>query len=205
MPAIPTVSVQDLEALEKYLISDYGPENGMGLSDLDGFLTAVIVGPELIIPSEWLPAVWGHEEAQFSDQRQADRVVGIIMRLYNHIAAGLNREPPRVDPLLLFNPDDRAIVSDWCAGFLDAIKLRPASWLPLIRDSSNNHGVSTILALGGEPEDYHLLGMRGRPPRGQAFARLSDQAAGSLADDVIAIRDYWRAVAATQDAGVTKH
>jgi uncharacterized protein len=74
MTATPVVSIEDLEALEKYLISDDSPENGMGLSDLDGFLIAVIVGPELIIPSEWLPAVWGHEEAQFSDQRQAEPI-----------------------------------------------------------------------------------------------------------------------------------
>ena len=118
------------------------------------------------------------------------------MALYNQIAVGLDRQPPHVDPLFLFTPDDRAIVSDWCAGFLDAIKLRPAHWRPLMRDQSNNHGVTTIMALGGEPEDYRLLGMRGRPGRGRAFAQLSDQAADSLADDVIAIRDYWRNVAA---------
>ena len=31
------------------------PDDSMGLSDLDGFLTGIAVGPELILPSEWLP------------------------------------------------------------------------------------------------------------------------------------------------------
>lgn len=30
----------------------------MMFSDLDGFLTAVAIGPKLIMPSEWLPHVW---------------------------------------------------------------------------------------------------------------------------------------------------
>ena len=36
----------DLKALDEYLISDDSPENCMQLSDLDGFLTAIVVGPE---------------------------------------------------------------------------------------------------------------------------------------------------------------
>ncbi len=38
----------DLKALDEYLMSDESPENCMQLSDLDGFLTAIVVGPELI-------------------------------------------------------------------------------------------------------------------------------------------------------------
>jgi uncharacterized protein len=33
-------------------MSDHAPDNCMGLSDLDGFLTGIVVGPELILPSE---------------------------------------------------------------------------------------------------------------------------------------------------------
>jgi uncharacterized protein len=42
----------DLDALADYLVSDHAPDNSMGLSDVDGFLTGVVVGPELILPSE---------------------------------------------------------------------------------------------------------------------------------------------------------
>ena len=35
----------DLDALDDYLMSDHAPDDSMGLSDLDGFLTGVIVGP----------------------------------------------------------------------------------------------------------------------------------------------------------------
>ena len=37
----------------------------MLLSDLDGFLTGIAIGPEVVMPSEWLPQVWGGDEPVF--------------------------------------------------------------------------------------------------------------------------------------------
>ena len=37
--------------LSEYLDSDLSLDDCMGLSDLDGFLTGVVVSPELIMPS----------------------------------------------------------------------------------------------------------------------------------------------------------
>jgi uncharacterized protein len=39
-----------LEELARYLVSDLSPDDCFGLSDLDGFLTGIVVGPELITP-----------------------------------------------------------------------------------------------------------------------------------------------------------
>jgi uncharacterized protein len=44
-------------------MSDHNTDDSMGLSDLDGFLTGVVVGPELILPTKWLPVIWGGGEA----------------------------------------------------------------------------------------------------------------------------------------------
>jgi hypothetical protein len=45
-------AIIDLRELNRYLNSDLSPDDCMGLSDLDGFLTAIVIGPELIMPSE---------------------------------------------------------------------------------------------------------------------------------------------------------
>ena len=55
----------DIEALDSYLLSDLSPDECMMLSDLDGFLAGIVVGPELILPSEWLTVIWGGGEPQF--------------------------------------------------------------------------------------------------------------------------------------------
>src|SRR4051794_36940120 len=60
-----SVSDADLDLLDAYLLSDQSPPECMLLSDLDGFLTGIAIGPEVVMPSEWLPHVWGGEEPVF--------------------------------------------------------------------------------------------------------------------------------------------
>jgi uncharacterized protein len=66
----------------------------MQLSELDGFLTGIAIGPELVMPSEWLPAVWGGEEPVFEDEAQARTVLGAIMGRYNEILRVLDTDWP---------------------------------------------------------------------------------------------------------------
>ena len=62
-----------LKALERRLDALGG--EAMMLSELDGLLTGLIVCPDLIMPHEWLPLVWGDEEdveeLVFDSQSQA--------------------------------------------------------------------------------------------------------------------------------------
>jgi uncharacterized protein len=45
----------NLEEPDAFLMSDRAPEDSTQLSDLDGFLAGIAIGPELIMPSEWVP------------------------------------------------------------------------------------------------------------------------------------------------------
>jgi hypothetical protein len=74
----------DLEMLDGFLLSESALPNGMALSDLDGFLTGIAVRPELVMPSEWLPVIWGGEEPAFADQDEAQAVLGAVMGRYGH-------------------------------------------------------------------------------------------------------------------------
>src|SRR5271155_2800765 len=75
----------DIDALEAFLESDRAPPDTMNLSELDGFLHGVAVGPELVLPSEWLPIVWGGETSNLADIGEAKIVLGSIMGRYNEI------------------------------------------------------------------------------------------------------------------------
>ena len=120
----------DLDALDAFLLSERAPEDGMGLSDLDGFLAGIVVGPELILPSEWLPVVWGGAEPAFEGAEEARSVLGTIMGRYNEIVRALDAAPGDLDPVFWEGPDGRPILTDWAAGFLDAVALRPSAWAP---------------------------------------------------------------------------
>ena len=95
----PTPDPIDLDALDDYLMSDNSPGDCMGLSDLDGFLTGIVVGPELILPSEWLPMIWGGERPEFTTEAEMRTVIGTIMGRYNEIVACFNDDPDDLDPI----------------------------------------------------------------------------------------------------------
>jgi uncharacterized protein len=142
----------DLDALDDYLISDHAPDSSMGLSDLDGFLTGVVVGPELIMPGEWLPVIWGGTEPEFETEDQMQIILGTIMGRYNEIAACFNSDPGEFDPIFWEGPEGEVIASDWAGGFLDAVALRTQAWRPLIEDDRAGILIMPILLLSGDAQ-----------------------------------------------------
>jgi uncharacterized protein len=62
----------------------------MNLEELDGLFAALIVGPEVVPPSEYLPAVFGGEMSQTCEcdgLEEANDILGLLMRHWNGIAA----------------------------------------------------------------------------------------------------------------------
>ena len=133
----------DLDALDDYLMSDHAPDDSMGLSDLDGFLTGVVIGPELIPPSEWLPVIWGGEEPEFETGVEMRTVLGTIMGRFIS-------EPIDCDPILWEGPESEVIASDWAGGFLDAVALRPTAWEPLIEHHQGRMMMMPLLLFNGD-------------------------------------------------------
>jgi yecA family protein len=103
----------------------------MLLEELDGFIAGLLVCPELIMPSEWLPVVWGSEgdEPAFDSLDHANRVLGLVMEHYNGVARTLNERPDCYGPLFAFDERHNDILWElWIVGFEKAVKLRPAAW-----------------------------------------------------------------------------
>ncbi|UPT62996.1 MAG: UPF0149 family protein [Hyphomonadaceae bacterium JAD_PAG50586_4] len=83
----------NLAMLDAFL-ADRAENDGLMLCDLDGFLTAIAIGPELILPSEWFPLIWGINEPAFESADDAQKVLGAVMDRYNAILVALARDPP---------------------------------------------------------------------------------------------------------------
>jgi uncharacterized protein len=74
----------DLEQLSSFLLSLPDDHEPMLMEELDGFLAGIVVCPEMILPSQWLPHVWSEtanpEHAPvFDDLKQARTITGLIM------------------------------------------------------------------------------------------------------------------------------
>ncbi len=53
---------EEFDELEQFLNHDSGLDVPMSLSEIDGLLTAVLIGPVFPPPSQWIPLVWGDGE-----------------------------------------------------------------------------------------------------------------------------------------------
>jgi uncharacterized protein len=174
-----------------YLLSDQSPPECMLLSDLDGFLTGIAIGPEVVMPSEWLPQVWGGDEPVFDDHVQASAILGTIMDRYNMIlrdtAAGA------FGPLFWETQDGTVIAADWAEGFMQAVALRLDAWEPLMRSRRHGRLLFPILALCADEHGDSALGLE--PDEED---RVMAEAAEFIPVCVIEIAAYWRQRRPTQ-------
>jgi uncharacterized protein len=122
-----------VKLLNKQLAALPDDNDPMLVSELDGYLAGIVVCPDLITPSEWLPLVWGGggEDAApvFENTRQAETLIGLIMEHYNAIADVLYRRPGHYAPI--FDVDTRhneVLWELWMEGFEAAMQLRPDAW-----------------------------------------------------------------------------
>src|SRR5580704_3065927 len=79
-------------------------------------------------------------------------VLGTIMGRYNEIVGCLDSEPENFEPIFMEGPEDEVIASDWAAGFLDAVSLRPKAWEPLIAHDRAGIMIMPILLLSGDAQ-----------------------------------------------------
>jgi uncharacterized protein len=145
------------DALDAYLESDRSPPESMLISDLDGLLTAVAIGPELIKPSEWLRVVWGGEQPVFADENEAQAVFDAIMNRYNEILRDVERQS--LEPIFWADAAGTVIAADWAEGFAMAMGLRPNSWEPLFQSKKHGPLLLPILALCSDGDGGSALGL----------------------------------------------
>ena len=181
-----------IDVIDAYLLSDQAPENSLGLSDLDGFLTGIVVGPEMIMPSEWLPIVFGGELPEFQNSIEAQSILSAVMALYNEIVRGFQREPPNLEPIFWETDDGWVIAADSAEGFHDAIKLSRAAWQPLYDDEKGSELLKPILTLCSDEAGGPYLKIN---PSQEA--ELMRKATDEIVDSVIAIHAFWKRRPAT--------
>jgi uncharacterized protein len=164
--------MQDLSRTAKQLdnvLRELG-EEAMLLDELDGFVTGILVCPELILPSDWMPFVWnseGNPDDVFRDLAHANKVMGLVMDHYNGVALALFEHPGDYAPLITVDmPSGDVFWPLWMQGFDTAVKLRPDAWLPLMaadtRTTQAWRGLMKLVELGCTPirvseEEYDAL------------------------------------------------
>lgn len=182
----------ELAELEAFLHSDAVSDETMLLDHLDGYLTAIIIGPTTLSLNEWYPGIWGsrkEDAPHFENMDQAQRIIQLIMRHYNGIIGSIEQDADKHAPFfsLIATADDSTKLIDaemWAVGFMDGIALCRVDWQLLFDAPRGQAWLKPIRLLGAD----HI----GETDMAQAETHEQrDELARQIPASIAAIYRYW--------------
>jgi uncharacterized protein len=185
----------EIDALDR-LLQTLPAEGVMSLDGVDGFLTALAVGPSSVLATlptaDWLPWVWGgdgeggnEQAAPFASKRQRKATVVVLLRHLRHLAQQFASAPDAWEPIFSIaeqGADEWADARDWCAGFLQAVDLLPSAWGPAWAAPE----LAPLLQLGGGLEGMDGTDAAPAAPADDDLAAI-DELSRAVPDAVLAI------------------
>jgi len=175
----------ELDQLDSLLLS-HTDDDGMLLSEFDGFCAGLVVCPEMILPGEWLPCVWGTSAESLETVEDVQAVTDLVMRHYNGVARALT--PPAMDYGPLYEEDLRTgeiLWESWCCGFERAMRLRPDVWERIVEsgDEEAAASINMMLAL------YNLA--EGQSDLSKASAKALAEEAPDVIPNLVLTLNEW--------------
>ncbi len=105
------------------------PAERMSIDELEGFLYAVAITPDIIPPSQWLPEIFDGEMPELANLEQANTLMGALMNAYNHYnTLRLQKKLHYPYDMNRLSEADLEPLMEWCYGFLQGLRLRIDIW-----------------------------------------------------------------------------
>jgi uncharacterized protein len=216
---LPSAPLSDAEVaeLDEFLRAVPEEFEPLDVAMLDGFLAGILLQPDVVQPSAWLPLVFDAEgrDGAWPDDAVAQRVLDLIMRRHNELAAYvLAREP--FAPIVFELEDERgqalcgkaaiAALEPWAAGFANALVEFPA-----LRDrlDAEEDGAASLLGILRHLPDDSVDALQEAvphvPSRGEIDRELPladlDDAIEALVESVMDVADITRPRRPVERAG----
>ena len=122
---------------------------GMNVVELDGYVAALIVCPDTVPPSEWLPGVLG-SHIGFEDAEGTEATIAAVMGHYSRVAREMAESPEDYAPVQGVDADSgESLWEPWVDGFERGMRLRRAVWRQIARsdDREAARSLDPIVAL----------------------------------------------------------
>lgn len=140
---------EKLRQLDELLLTLPEENDGMLVSEFDGFCAGLIVCPDMVMPGEWLPMVWGDEVTPpFERIEDVQVATDLITGHYNAVARLLSAPVPSYGPV--FDHDlttDELLWEAWVEGFEQAMRLRPDAWERVVESDDEEAAASISMML----------------------------------------------------------
>jgi uncharacterized protein len=135
-----------LDQLDRLLLDQ---PDAMLVSQLDGFLTAIVVSPDLVTPGQWIPLIWsgddGEGEPEFESEADFQAFLNLVMTHYHMILESLSVPGGYAPVLETDTRTDETLWEMWVDGFARAMPLSSAGWARIDADDD----AACHAALGG--------------------------------------------------------
>ena len=176
------LTADERDWLAGFLVSPQVPDSTMSLEMLDGFFTALVIGPQLVVPSEYFPVIWGTGSGpDWDSPAQAQHVFTLLGKHWNAIAARRLASAEHYPIIENFGVAMRG--EQWANGFAVGIEMRRDAWSLMFDDRRADQIVMPILALCSEtPKEVQR----------QLTAEMREGILEQLPATVQMIAAYWR-------------
>lgn len=184
------LSQEELTELETFLTSDKTPEECMSsLEMIDGYMTALVIGPEMVAQYRWIQYLLDPENKQekiFDTPEEEAEITDILLRHSSAIAAQFESNPEEFLPIYeMFSygeEEERELaIEEWALGFILGMELSHEAWQPLFAAEETAMLAGPLFILGKITEDYETMTQEEK-----------DQITSMLDEAVIGIHAFWQ-------------
>mgnify|MGYP000879808994 FL=1 len=160
--------------------------NTMRCDEVQGFMMALLSGPDALNPTNWLPEILG-EESLF-DAKERTEIERLVMAMAADMRMKLNE---KILPDLWFYEDEAGNPDfyTWCNAYLYALDIVPTDWFEAVNQEEFEDLFYPIMALGGIYDDEE---------NGEVILHLNEKELTQLESDLphvlLDIYWYWQAI-----------
>lgn len=160
--------------------------NTMRCDEVQGFMMALLSGPDALNPTNWLPEILG-EESLF-DAKERTEIERLVMAMAADMRMKLNE---KILPDLWFYEDEAGNPDfyTWCNAYLYALDIVPTDWFEAVDQEEFEDLFYPIMALGGIYDDEE---------NGEVILHLNEKELIQLESDLphvlLDIYWYWQAI-----------
>ena len=162
------------EAFEAFLLARRPRPPVLTIDGLDGYLTALIIGPKFIDPRLWLAALLGDTAIMAEADTAEHAAIQTVVAHHNRLSTTLSEHPKLYRPKLRPHRDGGYDPLFWRLGFTAGIQLAPRPWKKVTDPSQLGRALFEPI--------YSALSGSGPVP---------ESALIPVAEAVVAIREYF--------------
>ena len=155
--------------------------NTMRCDEVQGFMMALLSGPDALNPTNWLPEILG-EESLF-DAKERTEIERLVMAMAADMRMKLNE---KTLPDLWFYEDEAGNPDfyTWCNAYLYALDIVPTNWFEAVDQEEFEDLFYPIMALGGIYDDEE---------NGEVILHLNEKELTQLESDLphVLLDIYW--------------